>query len=251
MKSKRNTDHFAEHTPERIRSRLSHGPKHNYLRDFIYGAIDGAITTFAIVAGVAGAGLSSGVVIILGIANLLADGFSMAVSNFLGTRADHQLGAKARREEHEHIKIFPEGEREEIAQIFAKKGFDGPDLEKIVDAITADQELWVDTMIQEEHGLPLEYPSAWKAGAITFASFVVAGSVPLLPYFFNALSAATISAVFPVSIVLTALVFFAVGATKSRFIDEHWSIAGAETVGVGGVAAAIAYGIGVLLKGIA
>jgi len=77
-----------EHTIEAIRERIL-SVRHSYLRDWIYGGIDGTITTFAIVSGVAGAGLSPVVVLILGFANLFADGFSMAASNFLGTRAEH------------------------------------------------------------------------------------------------------------------------------------------------------------------
>ena len=92
-------DHEAEHTPAAIRRRLEARPSQDYLKDSIYGAIDGAVTTFAVVSSVAGAGLSSGIVIILGLANLLADGFSMASGNFLATRAENQAARKARREE--------------------------------------------------------------------------------------------------------------------------------------------------------
>ncbi len=87
-------DHEAEHTPAAIRRRLEARPSQDYLKDSIYGAIDGAVTTFAVVSSVAGAGLSSGIVIILGLANLLADGFSMASGNFLGTRAENQAALR-------------------------------------------------------------------------------------------------------------------------------------------------------------
>src|SRR6266567_4071120 len=79
-----------EHSAEAIERRLAAGPRHNYLRDWIYGGIDGSVTTFAVVSGVAGARLSTWVILVMGFANLFADGFSMAASNFLGTKAEHE-----------------------------------------------------------------------------------------------------------------------------------------------------------------
>lgn len=242
--------HRRKHSPDAISRRLDRGPEHSYLRDFIYGAIDGAVTTFAVVCGVAGAGLSSGVVIVLGLANLVADGFSMAVSNFLGTRAEHQMREKARREEQQHIKVFPEGEKEEIRQIFARKGFDGEELERVVEVITSDMKRWVDTMLQEELGLALEGPNPIKAALTTFLAFFTVGSIPLLVFIWNWFSGVEISGPFFWSSVATGVAFFVVGALKGRFVSHAKYKSGLETLLIGGAAASLAYLIGLLLKGL-
>ncbi len=240
----------ADHTPAAVRQRLQAGPEHSYLRDFVYGAIDGTVTTFAVVAGVGGAALPSGIVVILGAANLLADGFSMAVGNFLATRTDQQLRERARRIEELHIKQFPEGEREEIRQIFAAKGFLGDDLERAVQIVTSDVQRWVDTMLKEELGLPLHGPSAWWAAVSTFSAFVLAGLMPLFPFLIQLVSGGEVSQPFLWSSLVTGAAFFTIGALKSRFVEQRWWLSGAETLAIGGSAAALAYLVGVLLKGL-
>jgi len=244
-------EHFkAHHHPRLIAKRLADGPESVFIKDFVYGAVDGAITTFAIVAGVAGAGLSAGIIIILGFANLLADGFSMAVSNYLGTRAENQHRINVRQMELDEIEQFPEGEKEEVRQIFARKGFKGKLLEDAVEVITADREKWIDTMVQEEHGLSLQDHDAFKAGLATFVAFCLVGFVPLITYVANWIFPGTIANPFFWSILLTGIAFFWVGAVKGQFVSQHWLLSGLETVGVGGIAAGMAYGVGVLLKGI-
>src|ERR1051325_8326333 len=100
-----------EHSIEAIKDRLNAGPNHNYLRDWIYGGIDGSVTTFAVVTGVVGAELAPVVILIMGFANLIADGFSMAASNFLGTKAEQDDLHRLEAIEHRHIELAPEGER--------------------------------------------------------------------------------------------------------------------------------------------
>lgn len=240
-------DLVAAHTPERIRHRLETPTSHSYLRDFVYGAIDGTVTTFAVVSGVAGAGLSTGVILVLGMANLVGDGFSMAASNYLGTKTEEEQRKKARRTEEHHIAHYPEGEREEIRQIFASKGFEGEKLEHVVEVITANRERWVDTMLVEELGLPLKGPSAIRAAITTLVAFVLVGLIPLVAFIYNYFSPMGWVNPYVASTVLTGVAFFFVGAAKSWFVDESWYRAGIETLLIGGGAASLAYIVGVLL----
>ena len=232
------------HTLEAIGERLAAGPRHNYLRDVIYGGIDGSVTTFAVVAGVVGAELAPAVILIMGFANLVADGFSMAASNFLGTRAEREDFEHLEAVERRHIEVIPEGEREEVRQIYRAKGFEGTDLERVVGLITADRSRWVRTMLTEEYGLPAEVRSPLKAAFATFAAFCLCGLVPLAPYVFGARGA------FLLSTLLTGGVFFAIGSAKSRWSTASWWRSGFSTLAVGGLAAALAYAVGLMLRGL-
>jgi VIT1/CCC1 family predicted Fe2+/Mn2+ transporter len=245
------TELEAAHTPHAIRQRLQDGPDRSDLRDFILGAIDGTVTTFAVVSGVSGAGLASGIVIILGIANLVADGFSMGISNFLGTSAEKQQRQRIRREEEHQLRVIPEGEKEEIRQIFASKGFSGNDLERAVEVITSDRDRWLETMLREEHGFPAGEASPWRAGLVTYFGFMVAGLMPLLPYIYQLIFAVETTNLFLWSAIVAALTFFAVGSLKTRFVDQSWYRGGLETLAIGGSAAGLAYLVGALLRGVA
>lgn len=238
-----------EHTARAVHARLGSAPR-SYLPDFIYGAIDGIVTTFAVVAGVAGAGLEDRIVIILGAANLLADGFSMSVSNLLGARAERQQRARARHDEQRQVRLFPEGEREEVRQIYAAKGLHGETLEAVVEAITADRELWLDTMITEELGYAPSVRSPLRAASTTFVAFIMLGSLPLIVFAAQSIAGVDFDAPFAWSAVLTGLAFFAVGALKSRFVEQTWWRAGLETLALGGAAAVLAYLVGIGLQNV-
>lgn len=235
----------AQHTPPAIAERLARVTEHSYLGDFVLGAMDGTVTTFAVVAGVAGAGMSNVTAVILGIANLVADGFSMAAGSFLSARSAAQVTERARRIEEHHIDSIPEGEREEIRQIFAAKGFREPLLSQIVDTITRDRRRWVDTMITEEFGLALDNRSPWRAGMVTFLAFVMAGLVPLAPYFLPIQLAS--HQVFALSSTATAAAFVLIGLAKGYVLERSLWRSGWETLAVGALAAALAYGAGVFL----
>lgn len=237
-----------DHTEEAIARRLSAATRHSYLGDFILGAVDGAVTTFAIVAGAAGAGLSNGVVLVLGLANVLADGLSMAAGNFLRAKADQQLLEQFRSLEESHIEHIPDGEREEVRQIFRAKGFEGAVLEEIVQVITQDRQQWVNTMLREEWGLRLDPPSPWKAGLATLVAFILAGLIPLLPALVNLQGHANIT--FFYSSILTGLTFFIIGVIRGRIVDGRPLASGIETFVIGSGAAVLAYLVGVVLEGI-
>lgn len=237
------------HSPLSIAERLQEQHRPSYLKDFVYGAIDGAVTTFAVVSGVAGAGLSANIVLILGVANLVGDGFSMAAGNFMGNRAEQEQLAKLRLMEMQHIEKAPAGEREEIRQIFEQKGFSGELLDQVVDVITADDNQWVETMLQEEHGVSLVPISPFKAALTTFLAFILIGTIPLLPFLVGLVGVEITENAYLLSTIFTGFAFFLIGANKSRFVDHHWFYSGMETLLVGSSAAVLAYICGVLLSG--
>lgn len=241
----------AEHTVEAVRRRIRGGPALSRLRDAVYGAIDGAVTTFAVVAGVAGAGLDEAIVVILGMANLIADGFSMAVSNYLGARVEQAQRKQARAQEELHIELVPEGEREEVRQILMTKGFAGQQLEDAVGVITSDREVWIDLMMTDELGFSREQLSPLRAAMATFLAFIVVGFLPLGSYVLDATTGIDVPSPFLWSTVLTAAGFLIVGVVRARVTDQHRGRSAIETLLLGGGAAALAYIVGVLLAGVA
>jgi vacuolar iron transporter family protein len=233
-----------EHTPERIRARILGKPPlaRLHLRDAVLGGMDGCITTFAIVAGAAGASLPSLIVVILGFSNLVADGLSMAIGNYLGVKSEREQLAAARREEQEHIDLIPEGEKEEIRQIFSNKGFEGEPLDRIVETVAGNRNWWVDIMIREEWGLSSVSINPLHAALVTFFAFITVGIAPLLPYtlfsFENAASG------FVTSCMATMLAFIVIGIGRAKMTQRSIWRCMMETFLAGAVAAGAAYGIG-------
>lgn len=230
------------HTASEVAARLADGKRGSHLKDVIYGGIDGAVTTFAIVAGVEGAGLSPTIIIVLGVANILADGFSMAAGNYSGTKADLDDRRRLRAVEHNHIRTYPDGEREELRQILALRGLSGQVLEDATKAIAEDHEKWVDLMLTDEYGLSPNDPAPLSAALATFVAFLLAGIVPLLPFILS------LPHPFMTSILATGLVFFAIGSGKSRWSLAPWWRSGLETLAIGSTAAFIAYLVGSLFQ---
>lgn len=237
-------DLLGEHTSRRIRERLADPRGGSPLGDFILGGVDGVVTTFAVVAGSAGGQLASSTVIILGIANLIADGFSMAVSNYLGTRARQEEIEQSRADEQWQITEFPEGERREIREIFARKGFEGATLDEIVDVITADRDVWVDTMMAEELKLNDASVGPLKAALTTFVAFSICGLGPLLPFLFGI---GDFDTMFLASAGFGAVTFVVLGMGKGRVVGISPVRSGLRTLAIGGAAAILAYTAGFVL----
>jgi len=226
------------HSQAEVEARIGAPKGRGNLRDLIYGGIDGAVTTFAIVAGVAGAGLSSWVIVALGMANVLADGFSMAAGNYAATKSERDDMLRLREVETRHIRDDPEGEKRELREILRQKGLEGQVLEDAVNAIAARQDHWIALMLEGEYGLSAVEPAPMRAALATFGAFLVAGMVPLLPFLIG------IEAAFAWSVGMTMAMFFAIGVWKSIWSLSPWWRSGFETFLIGGAAAAIAYLVG-------
>eukprot|EP01119_Soliformovum_irregulare_P019967 TRINITY_DN6410_c1_g2_i1.p1 TRINITY_DN6410_c1_g2~~TRINITY_DN6410_c1_g2_i1.p1 ORF type:complete len:266 (+),score=73.52 TRINITY_DN6410_c1_g2_i1:138-935(+) len=220
-----------------------------YIKDVVYGGLDGIITTFAIVSGVAGAKLSVSVVLILGLANLLADGFSMAVGNYMGTQSELEFERKERKRAEQRIDHHRNEEKSELRRIYQKKGFHGDDLERVVSVITSDKELWINTkMIEDFHILPSDSESPLTAAIVTFVSFFLAGSIPLVTFLLAIPFPAILSSAFEITIILTGLSIFLLGFLKGHVTDvDRWQ-SGFYMLLTGGAAAFVAYYVGFYLR---
>lgn len=217
-----------------------------YIGDLVYGANDGVITTFAVIAGASGATLTSAIVVILGIANLLADGISMGASNFLGKKSERDFARAQLKKENWEIDHLAELEVEEVRDIYKKKGFSGQDLVRAVAIITSNRKVWLDTMMKDELGIILdEKDDPLKHGFATFVAFVMAGSLPLLPYILPNVEQPFISSIF-----IGGITLFTVGALRTLITTVSFLRGGIEMLLIGGAAAIVAFGVGAFIKGI-
>jgi len=169
----------------------------------------------------------------------------MGVSNYLQTKSERERVEQARRAEQRHIEQIPAGERREIREIFSQKGFDGEAVDGIVETITQDEAVWVETMVREELGLRLEGHRPVRSGLATFLAFLLMGAIPLAPFFIPGLE---LQSAFLVSAVVTGVGFLSVGLGKGLMLDRPLLRSGVETLLVGGGAAALAYLVGHWLR---
>lgn len=220
-----------------------------YLGEFVYGGIDGSVTTFAVVAGAAGAHLDTSIVLILGFANLIADGFSMSVGAYLAAKSERDNYAKHRKREYWEIEHMRESEVEEVREIYRTKGFEGDLLEQVVAKITENKDRWVDTMMKEELEMIRDKKSPLWVGGATYVSFMVVGFVPLLIYLIDFVSKLEAN-LFGISAVLTTASFLVIGWLKSKVTEKSLVKGMLETLLLGGSAAVLAYVAGTVLEGL-
>ncbi len=235
------------HSENKLQAKGKFGRFEDYLGEFVYGGIDGSVTTFAVVAGSTGANLDISIIIILGFANLIADGFSMSVGAYLSAKSTRDNYEKNRQVEYWEVDNIPEKEREEVREIYREKGLEGELLEQVVDVITADRDRWVNVMMKDELNMIQEERQPWKIGAVTFGSFLLVGLIPLVAYLFNYLSGFGDN-LFLVSCIFTSTAFIIIGYLKAT-INQTNKIKGIlETVFLGGSAAILAYFVGGILE---
>lgn len=218
-----------------------------YLPEVVYGSIDGIVTTFAVVAGSAGADLSINVILILGLANLFADGLSMSIGSYLSKKSEQDNYNKHLKIEEWEIENMPDVERKEIEDIFRSKGFEGKELEIVVNRITSNKQVWLDTMMKDELGLTLESKSPFKAGLSTFLAFAIAGSVPLVVYI-AAYSGTMNLDPFLMSSIVTMLAFLVIAYIKTYVTRISFLRSATETLCLGAAAATVAYLLGDYLE---
>lgn len=221
-------------------------PFKRHLSEFVYGGIDGSITTFAVVSGGTGAVVAPSIIIIMGIANLLADGLSMSVGSYLSARTARENYLKIRNSEYTSIITEPESEVNEVRKIFEEKGFKGQLLEDAVAVIIADKKRWVDEMMLNEHQIIEEQLTPLAKAIATFYSFVAVGTIPLLPYLFYGQTDHEKS--FFRSAFFTGISFLLIGFLKSKVNQVPAWRAIAETTALGISAAVVAYYTGEFLR---
>ena len=228
------------------RRHFSSGGK--YLKSWVYGGLDGIITTFAIVAGVVGANLSSAIILILGFANLLGDGISMAVGDYLSTKSEGEYYREEKKLEEKQARKDPKNELENIQAVLEKKGFDKNNAKKISLLISKNKDYQAETILQNEFGLSDGGIHPEKNAGVTFVSFLTFGMIPLLLFVVGAFLNSIIPNAFLWASVLSGIAMFSLGAIKSKVTNKNWIRSGGETLLVGGVAATAAYFVGETLS---
>lgn len=221
-----------------------------YLGNLVYGGLDGIITTFAVVSGVVGAALNPEIILILGLSNLLADGFSMATGAYLSAKSEEEVYARERQHTSEQLVNAPEKEKEALYQGYLQQGYSEEDARQLVAIISREPGRWVSTTLAEKHLLVPQKRKPLLEGAAAFTAFVIAGAVPLLVYLADLVFQSNLSttSAFLLAVVLSGLALFSLGAAKVWVTKRSALRSGFEMLLIGALAALVAFGVGTFLK---
>jgi vacuolar iron transporter family protein len=215
------------------------------LRNIILGGQDGVVNVLGIVLGVATATSSTSIVLLAGLAATFAESISMAAVAYTSSRAEAEHYYSEVKREQEEMENIPHMERKEIEEIYRAKGFEGKLLKDVVDKITSNKKVWLETMMQEELGLenPSESMSPFYQSVLVGVSAIIGSLIPVAPFFFLSPSAAILP-----SLAASFAVLFSIGAVKSSFTSGKWLNGGTELMVIGGTAALAGYLVGVLFQ---
>ena len=226
-----------------------HIKESNHIRDFVFGFGDGINTSLGIVAGVGGANSSADFIILASLVGMFTGAKAMAVQNYLAVKSQREiLESEIKREEFE-IETVPEKERLEIEEIYRAKDFDEDLLKQVTDKITSNKKVWLKTMLTEELGLNLDIVgNPIKGALIMFASFLIGGVLPILPYLLSKTGFIPIHFSLWIAIAISIASSFLIGAKKARLAKKNWVKGGIEMSGLGTGIALLGYGIGAELN---
>ena len=231
---------------DQVRLHDSHDPHHGrfHLSDVILGGQDGLVNVLGVILGVAAATLDSRIVIAAGMAATFAESISMGAVAYTSQLAENDLYHSEREREYRHIHLAPDVEVEEIRDIYRKKGFDGETLEKIVEVITANPDVWVNVMMAEEFQLtPPEKSQALRSALLVGFSALVGSLIPMIPFFFL-----NVTLSIWIAVVVAALTLFIVGVYKARVTVGKPLRSGIEMAVIGTVSALAGYVVGLIFK---
>lgn len=213
------------------------------LRAAVFGANDGLVSNFALIMGVAGGTGAPGVILLAGVAGLVAGAGSMAAGEWVSVRSQRELYEREIEVERWELEEFPDDERLELELIYEAKGLDSETARTLAEQIMADPEVALDTLVREELGLnPADLGSPWGAAIASFLAFAAGAVVPLLPFLFTAGPQALVAAA-----LLSALALAAVGTAISVFTGRPVWRSALRMAAIGGGAALVTYLIGSLI----
>lgn len=239
---------------EHLEKEHKQSPLSEYLREIVYGGIDGIVTTFAVVAGFSGANIANettaeltfATVLLFGFANLFADGVSMGLGNFLSILTEKDVYRQHKNKERMEIAHHAELEFDETKIILEEKGFSKDEAHQLATIYRKHPEYWVDWMMNNELEMPNpENTNPILTGLSTFSSFLIFGLVPLLPYLLFASSAKD---TFSLSIFGTAIALLILGTLKGKVVGGGMKRSILEVVLIGSVSAIVAFLVGTLFK---